>query len=259
MVVSARAADATTAFVPVGSNAFTTTALPGGSTARITGEGSVVSSPEEVEVRCVVQGIGRADKIHPWKAGEALLTDDELFYPGTEMGVHYVRSPFGLRQNFIVYERPVGEGPIEVRLTFSGAASTELIDANGITFLNEHEERVLDYRDLHCWDAQQRPLSGHFELIEHDKDAVYPIVIDPVSTTPATLLVSSQAGAEFGIAVSTAGDLNGDGRSDVVIGAWQATVGGLTLAGAAYVYFGTNTGISTTHSVTLTSGQQGAQ
>ncbi len=270
VAVSARAGEPSTGFVPTSPNAFSLAGLPGGSTAGIEGDGQHIHTAQGMDVRCSVRGIQRNGDLHPWKAGDALLTDDELFYPGNEMGVHYMRSPFGLRQNFIVYERPAGDGPLQVQLAFSGAARTELIDANGITFRDARGERVLDYRDLHCWDAQHKPLSGHFELNEHngtasvslvveDRDAVYPIVIDPVSTTPATLLVGTQAGAEFGIAVSTAGDLNGDGRSDVVVGAWQATVGGLTLAGAAYVYYGTNTGISTTPSVTLTSGQQGAQ
>lgn len=42
----------------------------------------------------------------------------------------------------------------------------------------------------------------------------------------------------FGGAVDSAGDVNGDGHDDVIIGAWTAPFGGFTTAGAAYVYSG---------------------
>lgn len=49
------------------------------------------------------------------------------------------------------------------------------------------------------------------------------------------------AGDEFGFAVSAAGDVNGDGISDYIIGAPGTTVGGVANAGAAYVIFGSTT------------------
>ena len=45
------------------------------------------------------------------------------------------------------------------------------------------------------------------------------------------------AGDQFGYSVSTAGDVNGDGYSDVIVGAYQNDAGG-TDAGRAYIYFG---------------------
>jgi len=42
---------------------------------------------------------------------------------------------------------------------------------------------------------------------------------------------------QFGISVSTAGDVNGDGYSDVIVGAWLNSAGG-SFAGRSYVYFG---------------------
>ena len=50
----------------------------------------------------------------------------------------------------------------------------------------------------------------------------------------------------FGYSVSTAGDVNGDGYCDVIVGAPSADNEGQADAGRAYVYFGSSEGLSTT-------------
>jgi hypothetical protein len=47
-----------------------------------------------------------------------------------------------------------------------------------------------------------------------------------------------QAGGEFGFSVSGVPDTNGDGRGDVIVGAWKESVGALTHAGRAHLYSG---------------------
>lgn len=57
-------------------------------------------------------------------------------------------------------------------------------------------------------------------------------------TTGALLLQKDGAttGDQLGISVASAGDVNGDGRADFIIGAHAASPGGLFNAGSAYVY-----------------------
>jgi len=62
-----------------------------------------------------------------------------------------------------------------------------------------------------------------------------------ISTSPApTLLGPGGGNGFFGCAVSGAGDVNGDGYGDLVVGAFEVTTGD----GVAYVYFGGSGGLS---------------
>ena len=67
-------------------------------------------------------------------------------------------------------------------------------------------------------------------------------------SSPASPLVGA-AGSNFGISVALAGDVNGDGYSDIIVG---ANLAGVNNAGAAYIYHGSPSGISLTPSTTLT-------
>ncbi len=68
-------------------------------------------------------------------------------------------------------------------------------------------------------------------------------------------LTGAAAGDDFGTTVSTAGDLNGDGYADVIVGAPGNDAGG-TDAGRAYVYYG-GPGADATADLTLTGAATG--
>jgi hypothetical protein len=71
-----------------------------------------------------------------------------------------------------------------------------------------------------------------------------------VGSRPSTVLTGAAAGDAFGFAVAGAGDVNHDGRGDIVVGAYHNSAGGKD-AGRAYVYFGGRT-VSSTPDLVMT-------
>jgi hypothetical protein len=70
--------------------------------------------------------------------------------------------------------------------------------------------------------------------------AIDPITVQSVSTNPAWIVTGDENGARLGQSVAPAGDVNGDGYSDVIVGANFHDAGGAAGAdrGQAYVYLG---------------------
>ncbi len=78
-----------------------------------------------------------------------------------------------------------------------------------------------------------------------------------IDTTAAATLQADQANAYFGRSVASAGDVNGDGYDDIVIGAYSYD-NGQTNEGAAFVYLGSASGTDTTPVATLEPDQASA-
>jgi hypothetical protein len=75
-----------------------------------------------------------------------------------------------------------------------------------------------------------------------------------LSVTPAWSAGGEAVGAVFGYFVNAAGDLNGDGYGDIVVGSRRYSGGGITREGKVYVYYGSPSGPSTLADWTLTGG-----
>lgn len=64
-------------------------------------------------------------------------------------------------------------------------------------------------------------------------------------TAPDWMVIGDDAGADFGAAVNTAGDINGDGYDDIIVGAPNYD-DGQEIGGAAFVFLGSATGLNQT-------------
>ena len=62
-------------------------------------------------------------------------------------------------------------------------------------------------------------------------------------------IVGQAAGDQFGYSISMASDINGDGYSDLIIGARARNAGAGADQGAAYIFLGSNSGISSQNAV----------
>ena len=187
--------------------------------------------------------------------------------------VTYARSGFeewyenraeGIEQGFTVRERRSGSGPLIVAGRFGGGVA-RLHEADGaVDLLDNHGARLLRYGGLVARDAANHELASQLRvdgsevaIVIDDAGATYPVSIDPVMTAPAWTAESDQAAANFGISVATAGDVNGDGFSDVIVGAWTFDDGQVD-EGRAFLYLGSAAGLALTPSWTAEGDQTGA-
>jgi hypothetical protein len=164
----------------------------------------------------------------------------------------------------------VGNGGVHVDLALWGDLAPRISeDGQAIDFLTPTGAPVLHYAQLKVTDARGSTLPSWMEgfagegvrgirIVMDTRQAVYPVTIDPLSTAWAWTAVSNQDNALFGSSVATAGDVNGDGFSDVILGA-PAFDNGLTDEGRAYVYLGSASGLSTIAAWTAESDLAGAQ
>lgn len=194
--------------------------------------------------------------------------EDLQFNNNDEFITEYVNNKEGIRQNFIINKKPVSASEcIRIKLQASKNWFVNKVDQREIHFSKATQtgyENKIIYNGLKVWDAENKELDASFTVSNNNisidvctRNAVYPITIDPVSTTPAVQLESNQVSAFMGFSVASAGDVNGDGYSDVIVGAYLYD-NGQTDEGAAFVYHGSATGISSIYTTLLESNQANA-
>jgi hypothetical protein len=189
----------------------------------------------------------------------------ELVAKGKEVWIKYHNDEKGMRQDFEVKHKPRGDEALRVWLGVEMKGGRVEVEGEAISFIAEGGAEVMRYSDLKVWDGNERRLKAWFERVDErnvaivvdEKNAAYPIVVDPLSTSASWTAESNQGSASFGFSVGTAGDVNGDGYSDVIVGA-PFYDNGETYEGRAYVYHGSASGLSGTAAWTAESNQGSA-
>jgi len=202
---------------------------------------------------------GSNTKRMPVAAAKLQANGNRIEYQRGEITEWYVNDTRGLEQGFTIQSPPLETAVLHLDMAVSGTLTPAMLEAGqAILFLDEAGAPVLRYSDLYAFDARQKDLPARMDLVTL-KDgrqairltvdaagAAYPLTIDPVTSSPAWTASIAQS-ARFGTAVSGAGDVNGDGYDDVIVGAsWYDN--GQVDEGAAFLYLGSASGLGTSPS-----------
>ena len=182
--------------------------------------------------------------------------DNEITYNFSgQYAINYHNDEKGVRQDFVIKQKPQPDTrELSIHLQAKGDWVVDKAYDRELHFAKRNSRGGLDnklnYNNLKAWDANGKTLEAkmvldkdnRFEIVTEAADAVYPVTIDPLSTTPSTTLGGS---ATFGFSVASAGDINGDGYSDVVVG---------DDAGNVSLFLGAASGLSATALTTINGG-----
>jgi len=131
-----------------------------------------------------------------------------------------------------------------------GAAPVE--GGRAILFKDSVGEPTLKYSRLRVTDAAGGEVPAEIVLDSFrmsiridDEDAFYPVRVDSLFAAPKAVLSGSASGDRFGQWVAAAGDVDGDGYGDLLVGAPYHDNGDFRF-GRAYLYRGGPAGIGTT-------------
>jgi hypothetical protein len=156
-------------------------------------------------------------------------------------------GPAGLQQGWTVEELPAGAAGLDLVLRVD-------VEGGVVAARDGRSARLaggaVRYGDVLAWDARGRELPARMEGRQGGlllriglTGAELPVVVDPLLTTEAAKIDGDAAGDKFGYSVASAGDLNGDGYGDLVVGAYEDDNNGSS-SGSAFVFLGSSSGIA---------------
>ncbi len=175
----------------------------------------------------------------------------------------YENDQKGIEQGFTIKAPPASSADsksaaIIIEMEILGSLKGTLREKeNTLIFSDQSGAERIRFGKLQVYDANKKPLASSFALRGNRLQiclaavgAQYPITIDPLATSPGWTGTGENANDEYGLAVASAGDVNGDGFSDVIVGAY----GYGSYTGRVYVYHGSASGLSTSAATVLGEG-----
>ena len=144
------------------------------------------TSDSDFQVKAVALGRGVTEQLA--RSGNVSIDDSVIKYARPLVTEEYRVGMDGVRQDFLVHERPEGRGDLRVGLSVDGASV--LICKSFVKLTLDQSGRELVYQKLKVTDATGRELPARFEVgLESDLEiqvddstATYPIRIDPTFT-----------------------------------------------------------------------------
>ena len=186
----------------------------------------------EGKLRIIATGVGRGPVPMSFPlVGSISLRDGLVFFSRKGITEEYSTSMDGVRQDFVLPEKPPGLGELELNLGLSGAAAKQAAD--GAMIILAESKRELTYSRLHVTDATGRELNACLEVTAadvlririDDQVAVYPVRVDPTFSDADWYSMGqspgiSNRGAVYALAVI---------GTDLYVGGSFASAGGVTV------------------------------
>ena len=231
---------------------FQTTTLSQHLDTRFTAQGAEISSGR-VHWSMGLQGYGYGMAVKPLQAVMPEANLNRVEYRRGSLTEWYVNGPMGLEQGFTLSDPPAqNQGqPLTLVVGLQGDL-TASVDKHGtgLTLNDANGHARLRYTGLRVTDAASKELRSWVEVRSNqmflrveDAGARYPVVIDPLVQLAELTASDGVAGDEFGISVSLSGNT-------AVVGAQDATIGGNSQQGAAYIFIEPAGGWTTTANFT---------
>jgi hypothetical protein len=214
-----------------------------------------------------------------WKPANVnpFLSDNKLTYQNENFDMEFINDKDGLRQNFIIKKKQEGNDALSIDMLLGKNMRYEVREKNKLLcFAGDNEKSLkLMYDGLKVWDAKGHELYAYMQMKDNnilsikvdDKNAIYPITVDPLNHVPewetsasgvlsSILTTQQKVDAIYGFNVAALGDIDGDGYDDIAIGApgdiYIDGMGNTIVgAGAVFIFLGSASGLSTTPSDTL--------
>jgi hypothetical protein len=181
-------------------------------------------------------GVGRLGAVEPVERATPTYGGSHAEYRRGDLVESYENTETGLQQGFTLHAPPSGSGPVCL--------------VGAVERTSGGEEPFTPGGNLAVRDAKGRSLPGEVavagntvRILVDDRGASYPIRVDRPILDPSWYRDGQQTGAELGLGLSTAGDVNGDGFSDIILAAPYYDAGQAD-EGRIYVFYGSPTGPS---------------
>ena len=207
-------------------------------------------------------GLGRAGNMAGLTSPSLTVAKNRIEYASKTLTERYENKDSGIEQTLVLAEPPAGEGPALLRVQTAGLEASLAEKGNSLQVLRDGQPAIR-YGSPVATDATGKALpvtmslSGSELTIEiADAGAAYPVSmratltgngLSEVSALPDWTALGNAELSMYGLSLATAGDVNGDGYSDAIVGALNYD-DGQAKEGRAFVYYGSAAGLSTTPS-----------
>jgi hypothetical protein len=180
-------------------------------------------------------GVGRGQRVELVGTVAPTTAANQVIYRHRSISEFYRNGPFGLEQGFTMHRRPLaGTGSLVLAVGIKGTLAPEQVGSQ-VLFRTPAGATALRYGQLSARDASGRWLparmqirSGTLLLRIDDRNARYPVRIDPIVQQGEKLTSGSRSNEEFGLAVAVSADGN-----TALIGGAEDTVWVFTRSGGS--------------------------